>query len=197
MIPISQTIGRIIKLNFGLQKFWSQSEGWASIEAAGLLGKSRLDWQVSLSETLKKWNPDDDKELTSGELILAWTNLGSLVEGTLKLFLSVWYNDYASDVESLKLANAYDKKKGKILEPDGLKLEPLRQYFTIKQLFSEKSLQLVVLVQQRRNAIHAYKDKEIGTTKEFQMALNAYLELLREVNGRLPYPDDIYAPTDV
>ena len=53
----------------------------------------------------------------------------SLVEGTLKTFLSVWYKDYAGDIDNLKLANVYDKKKDKILEPDGLTLEPLRKYF--------------------------------------------------------------------
>ncbi|WP_156918451.1 hypothetical protein [Bradyrhizobium sp. Cp5.3] len=51
-LSLDEVVQRIIKLNDGLQKFWSKSHGWAPVEAAGLLSKSRLDWQVSLSETL-------------------------------------------------------------------------------------------------------------------------------------------------
>jgi hypothetical protein len=54
-LPLSEVIQRITKLNAGIQKFWSKSRGWAPIEAAGLLAKSRLDWQVSLSEALALW----------------------------------------------------------------------------------------------------------------------------------------------
>src|SRR5262249_49332910 len=148
-------------------KFWSKSHGWAPVEAAGLLSKSRLDWQVFLSETLYLWVKKPSHALTPGELILAWANLGSLLEGTLKTFLSVWYKDYAADVDNLKQADVFNKKKNKILEPDGLTLEPLRKYFKHKGLLSKESLALIELVQQRRNAIHAFKNKNIGTTKEF------------------------------
>jgi hypothetical protein len=196
-LTLGAVVSRIVKLNSDLQKFWSNSHGWAPIEAAGLLSKSRLDWQVSLSETLFLWIKEPPKALTVGELILAWSNLGSLVEGTLKTFLSVWYKDYADDIDNLNLANVYNKKKDKILEPDGLTLEPLRKYFEFKKLLSEPSRALVGLVQQRRNAIHAFKNKEIGTTEEFEASVRTYLEMLREVNNRLPYPDDPYIPQEI
>ncbi|WP_050385869.1 hypothetical protein [Bradyrhizobium pachyrhizi] len=196
-LSLNQVVLRIIKLNDGLQEFWSKSHGWAPIEAAGLLSKSRLDWQVSLSKTLHMWIEKPSHALTPGELILAWANLGSLLEGTLKLFLSVWYNDYAADIENLKKAGAFNKKKNKIVEPDVLMLEPLRKYFAQKGLLSKNSLALIKLVQQRRNAIHAFQNKDIGTTKEFNDALRCYLDTLREVNGRLPYPDDIYSPSEI
>jgi hypothetical protein len=38
------------------------------------------------------------------------------------------YDDYAADIDNLKLTKVYDKKKDKILEPDDLTLEPLRKY---------------------------------------------------------------------
>jgi hypothetical protein len=77
-LTLSAVVSRIIKLNAGLQKFWSNSHGWAPIEAVGLLSKSRLDWQVSLSETLSLslslslslWIQEPPKPLTAGELIL-------------------------------------------------------------------------------------------------------------------------------
>lgn len=105
------------------------------------------------------------------------------------MFLSVWYKDYAGDIDNLKLAKVYDKKKDKILDPDGLTLEPLRKYFEFKKLLGAPSMTLIQLVQWRRNAIHAFKDKNIGTTEEFQEAVRSYLDMLREVNDGLPYPE--------
>ena len=88
-MSIEEVVNRIVTLNDGLRQFWRQADGWAPIEAAQLLSKSRLDWQVSLSICLKLWlaksHPDDE----SGRLILAWTNLGSLVEGTMKLNIKI------------------------------------------------------------------------------------------------------------
>ena len=46
----------------------------APIEAAGLLNKARLDWQVSLSSSLRNWLRDPPGVLSDGDLILAWTN---------------------------------------------------------------------------------------------------------------------------
>ena len=89
-----------------LARFWKAAHGWAPIEAAGLLSKARLDWQVSLSSSLRNWLRDPPAALSDGDLILAWTNLGALIEGTLKLFLSVYYNDFQADVENLKAAGA-------------------------------------------------------------------------------------------
>ncbi|MDF3195360.1 hypothetical protein [Pseudomonas sp. 1928-m] len=180
----SKTIERIISGNTQLAKFWSSSHGWAPKEAAELMSKSRLDWQVELSKTLQIWSSLDSKP---GELILAWANLGALVEGTLKLFLSVFYQDYSTDEFSLK-------NKGKLVDPDVLALEKLRQFFIKKQLLDQDDLGLIEKVQQRRNAIHAFKDRPIGTESEFLECVNLYLEFLVGINNRLPYPDDCYRP---
>src|SRR5277367_5623413 len=91
-MDMKEVVLKIVRLNKGLAVFWGNSEGWASIDAANLLSRSRLDWQVSLSESLRYWIGED--KLSDGDLILAWANLGSLVEGTMKLFLSVFYDDY-------------------------------------------------------------------------------------------------------
>jgi len=52
--------------------------------------------------------------------------------------------------------------------------------------------QWVLHIQQRRNAIHAYKDREIGTFDEFWEDLRQYLEFLNELEGRVPYPNGQY-----
>lgn len=194
--PIAEVIGRIEKLNGQLAKFWSKSDGWAPVAAAGLLGKSRLDWQVSLSGTLQLWIRDPAEVLTPAELILAWANLGSLIEGTLKFFLSVYYETFKADIDNLKKVNAYNKKKQEPLSPDGLTLEPLRQYCALREILDKDDLALVLLVQQRRNAIHAFKDRPIGDEAEFQKAVRAYLQMLRNCIARLPYPGDEYVPVE-
>ncbi|HJU20623.1 MAG TPA: hypothetical protein VJ770_29590 [Stellaceae bacterium] len=195
-MAITEVIDRIESLNKGIAKFWSKSNGWAPVAAAGLLGKSRLDWQASLSGSLRLWVRDPADALTPAELILAWANLGSLIEGTIKTLLSVWYETYKGDIENLKEANAYDYSKQAAHSPDGLGLEKLRVYCKARGLFGADSDALVELVQQRRNAIHAFKDRSIGNGLEFQNAVRGYLALLRNVNARLPYPDDIYAPRE-
>ena len=119
-MAIAEVVDRIETLNQGIAKFWSKSDGWASVAAAGLLGKSRLDWQASLSGSLRLWIHEPSNALTPAELILAWANLGSLVEGTIKTLLSVWYETYKADVDNLKKANAYDNAKQVAHAPDGL-----------------------------------------------------------------------------
>ncbi|WP_272480015.1 hypothetical protein [Aquibacillus koreensis] len=55
---------------------------------------------------MKKWNECTCSKAEDGDLILAWANLGTLVEGTIKLFLSVYLNDYLDD------STNYKNKKG-------------------------------------------------------------------------------------
>lgn len=181
----NQIVSKIILGNEQLSKFWLNSHGWAPVEAADLMSKSRLDWQVLLSETLVQWA---ENEINEGQLILAWANLGALIEGTLKLFLSVYYDDYQKDEER------YKKKNGNTIDPDALALEKLKQFFKKKELLSSEQLSFIELVQQRRNAIHAFKDRPLGSKDEFLDCLSKYLDLMRDVSSRLPYPDDMYKP---
>ncbi len=188
-ISIDEVVDRIVTLNNGLRQFWTKANGWAPIEAAQLLSKSRIDWQVSLSACLKIWLVEPLPDNESGRLILAWANLGSLVEGTMKLFLSVWYKDYNNDVEAIK-------KKEKLIDPDGLQLEPMRQFFR-KRIWGEDWDMWIQHIQQRRNAIHAYKSRDIGTFDEFFADVRRYLKFLRYINSKLPYPDGMYIPREV
>jgi hypothetical protein len=127
-------------------------------------------------------------------LILAWADLGSQVEGTMKLFLSVWYKDYKNDVKAIK-----KKGEGDLIDPDSLQLEPMRQFFKERIWRNEdKDWDAWILkIQQRRNAVHAYKSRDIGTFDEFLVDVRRYLNFLRYINDRLPYPDDeIYKPRE-
>ncbi len=188
-MSIEEVKDRIVKLNDGLRQFWTKADGWAPIESAQLLSKSRLDRQVSLSVCLKIWLSEPPPDDENGRLILAWTNLGSLVEGTMKLLLSVFYNNYKDDVEAIK-------NKGKLIDPDGLQLESMRKFFK-KKIWGEEWDVWILHIQQRRNAIHAYKNRDIGTFNEFFDDVRRYLEFIRHINSRLPYPDYMYVPREL
>ncbi len=198
-----EVIERIIKLTEGLASFWSSSNGWAPIKAAELMSKSRLDWQASLARTLRIFNLDDIKN-EDGGLILAWATLGSLTEGVLKLFLSVWHTDY--EASTLK---GYTDKDGNLISPDILMLEKLRVFFAkeiypndIRKIWKEQGrldlIDWILKIQQRRNAIHAYKDREIGNFDDFFMELKRFLIFIRRLTDTFPYPDQYgYKPNEI
>ncbi len=178
---------RIQRLTSEMMRFWKSAYGWAPIEAAGLLEKSMLEWQASLAESLPRWLESSSE----GDLILAWANIGALVEGQLKLFLSVWYHDYSTDAEAIK------DQCGRAKDPDGCGLEPLRQFF-VKRIWIDGPNwnPYVGLIQQRRNAIHAFRARDIGTFSEWREELRRHLSFVRDINSRLPYPDSVFVPTE-
>jgi len=176
-------ISDIISTNEAIRDFWSNAHGWAPRDAAQLLAKSRLDRQVSLSHCLRLWlDPPKDDDL-EGRLILAWVNLGSLVEGTMKFFLSVHQRDYSKT----PITRGRNQKSRDI---DVLQFEELKQFF-MKNIWtdSEKKWSAwLTKIQQRRNAVHSYKDREIGTLDEFFEALNRYMDFIDELEAQVLYP---------
>jgi hypothetical protein len=191
-MSVERVINDIITFNEGLRSFWTNADGWAPIEVSHILSKSRLDWQVSLSRCLKIWIPELHSENNNGQLILAWTNLGSLVEGTMKLYLSIWYHDYIQDIEAIKT-------KGNLVSPDNLQMVQMRQFFrkSIWMVGDPDWDSWILKIQQRRNAVHAYKNRDIGNFEEFFIDVRRYREFLRYINNRLPFPDDeIYKPRE-
>jgi len=185
-ISITVCIERIVNLTKKMNTFWRNAKGWAPIEAAQLLSKSRLDWQVDLAQCLNIWTLPDKDRYGEGFLIMAWANLGSLLEGIMKLFLSVYYKDYKNDINAIR-------SKGILRDPDTLQLEPLRHFFK-KRIWKKEDPwdKWIELVQRRRNAIHAFRDHDIGTFEEWEHSTKMFLAFLRYINSRLPYPDDGY-----
>jgi len=188
---VTEIINDIIRINSWLAKFWSNAYGWAPDSSAKLISKSRLDNQVSLSLTLKIWLENEKQEIQSenGRLILAWANLGALVEGTLKLYLSAYYEDYRIDLLAPR------NKNEKLQDPDTLTLEKLRVFFNKKELWSTECDGYVQGIQNKRNAIHSFQDKDIGNFEDFYKCLPGYLAMLNVFNLGLPYPDEIGIPS--
>ena len=191
-LAIDEVVGRIVTLNEGIRDFWSSSHGWAPTEAADLLTRSRLDWQVSLSRSLNHWLDTPAAHDVAAVQILGYANIGSLVEGTLKLFLAVFYNDYKGDADAIT-------KRGAVQDPDGVTMEPLRQFFKRRIWGSAPSDDWDAWIQRiqfRRNAIHAFKDRDIGAQADLTDDIRHYLVFVRRINGQLPYPDERPAPIE-
>lgn len=172
---------RIAALTRSIMDFWADG-GWAQSEAANLLDRSMLHWQSSLAESLSHWLDSE----SDGDLILAWANLGALVEGQLKLFLCVYYHDYATDMDGIR-------RRGQRIEPDGSQLEELRQFFE-KRIWNVGPdwTPFVQLVQQRRNAVHAFQHREVGSFAEWTDALRLHLSFVRDLGGSLPVPEECF-----
>jgi len=162
--------------------FWSNPQGWAPDEAAKLLKDAKLNWLSDLTRCLKIW-VNRDVDLTEGELLLARANIGSLVEGWLKLFYCIYFKDYQSDKDNLI------DKEGNLITPNNLKFERLRQFSNNRLWTKDDGWDEWVLgVQQKRNAIHAFNDKDIGDSDTFITDVYKFYDFIRMINNKLPYP---------
>ena len=182
------------------QKFnfeWRNLHGWAPPEAAQMLADARLDWLASLAECLKLFSPPQ-KDGDFGRLILAWTTLGSLLEGSMKFFLAVYYEDFkntfsgAIPAPAIRSSKLWDRKAGRPNTPEAAQLNDLKEFFKLHvweldAAECERLMEFVGIVQQRRNAIHAFKTRELGNWPEFECATKQYAEFISDkIAGSLP-----------
>jgi hypothetical protein len=166
----------------GSSSNWADgAPGWAPEIATTVLSRSRLDRQASLCASLRIWLDPPPKQRADGTLILGWANLGALVEGTLKFFLSVFAHDYSQTPKQAA--------KRKAIDPDELSFEALRVFFRDRVWNAPQEPWDIWLqcVQRRRNVIHAYRDAEIGTHDDFLSATVGYWQLAKELDGRIPW----------
>jgi hypothetical protein len=179
-------IARIIAITGAMGRFWRQAHGWAPAAAADLLADARLDRQVSFTYTLSDYlKPFPDQEAEARQ-ILGYATLRSLCEGILKLFFSVWWEDYYRDVEASR------DRKGDVIAPEAVSLDRLIALYSKKGDSQHEAF--LRRIQQRGNAIHHFTDREIGSQDDLISDIAHFLDFLLAVNGRLPYPDDAYDP---
>lgn len=178
-------INEIVRLNEEICNTWSNGAwGWAPKDASILLEKSRLDRQVSLSYCLKLWMNEPDSDLGDGQLILAWANLGALVEGAMKWFLCVYEGDYS--------CNPIKNYKGTKIEPDELFFRKMSTFFKEVIWTDDQIIRwfpFVEKIRSFRNAIHSYQDHPVGTFEEFWAAVEDYRLFLKDLHERVPWPD--------
>ncbi len=131
------------------------------------------------SDALKIWL-DKGTLMTSGELLLARANLGALIEGWLRLFYCIYYEDYRRNPV---------KRNNKMVPPNCLTLEQGKQFS--RDILWPKSSEWdkwVEKAQHKRNAIHAFNHRDIGTPQEFIDDVAALSQFVDLVDSRLPYP---------
>jgi hypothetical protein len=191
---LTTVVDQIIEITRHVVHEW-QDGACAPEGAAKLLSESRLDWLLSLSHTLRRWTrakPRTNEH--DGMLILAWANLGSLVEGWLKLLLCVYLYDYQQSVRS-KRANSVFKslwqdKNSVAKDVDTLTLDVLRQFYKAEVWAKNPKIdqwdRWLQHIQERRNAIHAFKNRQLGTFEEFRRDVRRYRAFLKEITGHLP-----------
>lgn len=181
MITLNDLIEKIKHKSHEVFDFWETSSfGWAPNSVVNKLSAARLDWLKELTDCLDIWE-NKLPILTNGELLLACVNLGALVEGWLKLFYCVYYEDYSRNPM---------KQKGQQIEPNDMSFERLKQ-FSRGILWPQSSDwdKWIEKIQKKRNAIHAFNNRDIETSDEFIDDILKYDEFINIVDSRLPYPN--------
>lgn len=165
---------------------WKEARGIAPDSVADKMDDAMLRWMSELTKTLKIWL-DKGTSMTDGELILARTNMGALVESWLKFFYCVYYEDYMKN--PLKKA-----KKGKpiTVEPNDMKFDDLKN-FSKGILWADEKDPLyawVDKIQHYRNAVHAFNYRDIGSATEFVTDMEEFYKYVNHILDRLPPIED-------
>lgn len=163
---------------------WKEAYGIAPDSVANKLDGAMLEWQSELTKSLKIWI-DKGLAMTTGELILARANIGAVVESWLKFFYTVYYEDYMN-------SSPFKDRNGNVIEPESVKFENLKNFSTGKLWDDNTSLDYkwVDSVQNKRNAIHSFQYKEIGTPCEFLEDVNHLYAFVDNILLHLPTLED-------
>lgn len=92
-------------------------------------------------------------------------------------------NDYTANVARYNF-----KKNGQFIEQDNLSFEQLKQIITKKESIFPKYKWFLNIIQKNRNAVHAYRDRDIDNYECFLKMLVTYEGFLRNIDGSVPYP---------
>ena len=184
-IDLESAIDEIISANERIRRFWTtDASGWSPRATAELLENSRMDRLVSLSHSLRLWTDPRGDEDRDGRLILAWANLGILVEGTMTWLLCVFESDYAKQPMKTRTGND--------LRPNRLRFEEMCRFFSEHVWIDSQRAEWddwLAKVRNFRNAVHAFNHRDIGNWNDWHDAVVRYREFIGELDGRVPYPD--------
>ncbi len=171
-----------IKTN-NVSLIWKDIHGIAPEAAARKIDNAMLDWQNELTKTLEIW-VSKGLTMTDGELILARANIGAVVESWLKFFYCVYYEDYCK-----KPIKNY---KGTMIEPEKASFENLKEFSTGKLWDDVTSQEYIWVdsVQYKRNAIHSFKYRDIGTPQTFLDDVDYLCEFVENILNHLPPIED-------
>ena len=107
-------IKEVIEITNKIMSKWMGIGGIAPDSVVDKMHNARLDWIIQLTDCLEIWT-DRGGRLSEGELLLARANIGAIVEGWLKFFYCVYYEDYKNCPKK--------DRDGNIIEPTKKDLE--------------------------------------------------------------------------
>ncbi|MDN9009495.1 hypothetical protein [Brevibacillus laterosporus] len=109
-MPLEQVVDEVIKRHTSIHASWSIPPRSKQLSTAHLVTADTLLCQISLSKSLHRWLNMQSTE--PGDLLLAWTNIGLLVEGTMKWFLSVFHEEVRHEWENqvIKFQDHYSQE---------------------------------------------------------------------------------------
>lgn len=169
--------------------FWPRSSGWAPPEAVKLMSQPLMDRQREMALALQKWPQRLATDCSPGELVTAWTVLGSVLEGALRVYMCVFYSHWIEDDATPQ------KKGGKKALPagggDAASLNRIIHFVKAKQIFRAAEIDFLTLVQGQRNLIHPLKSGVVLDRSAFDEAVIHTARLHDDIELRLPYPDEL------
>lgn len=197
--------------------FWqNKAREYASPRSRAKLEATRLDLIKDLTDTLTIWQ----KKLPSlkdGELILAYANLGTLVEGWSKFFYCFYYKsyeDYQKDKKHINQEKRISTKKERKREKLLMKEIMIRASFEkskldndisdfidtminssiVEQLFNEnRELQeWTHEIINKKRIVDVFNSTDIKNSMEFEEDLKQLSLFIDEINSKLNYPDGYF-----
>ncbi len=173
-------IKELVEMTEDIVTFWSRDViimDWAPDEVADELTKISFSKVISIVHSLDLFVEKD--VLTDGELLLAWTQLGSITEWYLKFFLCVSAVDYLKNPK-------YWPNKVDVISPHDLKFEYAKQVFRAESILDLDLIHIIETIQYNRNAIHLTDSREIAGEDEYRTALHGFIKIVKEIYIRLP-----------
>lgn len=181
------TLDFIIRDTNNITLLWKEAaqERIPPSSAAQKVDDAMLEWMRELSKTLRLWT-DKGSKMTSGELILARANLGAIVESWLKFFYCAYNEDYQKNPKSKTVKNQVET-----IEPNDLGFDQLKQYSRgILYQLNDPWEKWIDSVQKKRNAIHSFNYREIGTSEDYYNDVEKLYDFIQLIDDRLPPVED-------
>ena len=203
---IIEYYSKIMNKTKEIMEFWkSYGPENAPTQASKELIKVMYDWQISLTDSLKRWI-EIEKSITIGDLILARANIGIIVENWLKFFMTVYADVFYSEKKiSINDLCFKDLIKGftNVTNPKIIhkKLSEFDHYLSKEQLANElkrrkeevKYFSSIVrwlnIVRNKRNAVHSFNYTDLGSPNDSLEDLRTLDSFIDFIIARLPNLD--------
>ena len=183
------TLDYIIQITNNTVIMWRDAaDAFAPHSVSEKLDKAMLEWMREMTYSLRLWT-DKGYFMTIGEIILARSNLGALVESWLKFFYCVYNEDYQDNP-------MYDKH-GNIIEPEELSFEFLKQKSRgILYQLGDDWDRWIERVQKKRNAIHIFNYRDIGNADDFYDDVEKLYDFIIMITDRIPCVEEYIDSVD-